>query len=124
MAHGEEAYEDAEISFGFSAMEIDSLGAPLEGDGVAFECEDDWSNVEEAEETREDYDTTQRGFGGLRATMADVCEMPLQPSDSRSPKVEFQVELSEPEEGSGSETETTRQQPSDVWVPGANAGEC
>ena len=108
MAHGEEAYEDAEIPFGFSAMAVDSSDAPLEGTDVASECEDDWSNSEEDEETREEYDKKQRAFGGLRGTLADVCEMTLQPSGSWSPKVEFQVELTEPEEGSGSETETTR----------------
>ena len=54
MAHGEEAYEDAEISFGLSAMAVDSLDAPLEDNDGAFECEDDWSNSEEYEETREE----------------------------------------------------------------------
>ena len=56
--------------------------------------------------------------------MADVCEITLQPSGSRSPEAEGGLEFLELEEGSGSETETTRQQPSEVWVPGANSGEC
>ena len=75
-------------------MAVDSLDAHLEDTDVVFECEDDWSSSGEDEETRGKYDKKLCGFGGLRATMADVCEMTLQPSDSRSPKVEFQVELS------------------------------
>ena len=61
-------------------MAVDGLDALLEGNEVAYECEDHWSNSEEDGEAREEDDKKLHGFGGLRATMPDVCEMTLQPS--------------------------------------------